>query len=105
MAELRALRHAAVDASYGSLLPAAAPVASIVDHRVPVRDGVVRVRVYRPHGDGRVPTALHRWPGQVHGSQLLAAVLPDEAAAHLELITGALRDAYSSVAQHASSDT
>jgi len=298
VAELRALRHAAVDASYGALLPPALPVASIVDHRVQVRDGVIRARVYRPHGDGPlpahlylhgggfwlgtleqsdtpccliaagagctvvsvgyrlapehrfptqpedcfdalqwlvanatelgvdaerisvggpsaggnlaavlallardrggpalvfqvlevpvvdltmsfpsirengegyllteqamrqyrlyylrdmsdarhpyaspifaddltnlppafvitaehdplrdegeayarrlldagVPTALHRWPGQVHGSQLLAAVLPDEAAAHLELITGALRDAYGSVAQHASSD-
>jgi acetyl esterase len=38
-----------------------------------------------------VSVEVHRWTGQFHGSQWMAALLPEEARAHAHLVTGALR--------------
>jgi acetyl esterase len=41
-----------------------------------------------------VPTRYHCWKGQFHGSQNLAALIPEEAAAYQAMIVSALRHAY-----------
>jgi acetyl esterase len=43
-----------------------------------------------------VAVTLKRWDGQFHGSQSLAKLIPDEAAAYLEMIVQAMRQAYGS---------
>jgi len=41
-----------------------------------------------------VPATIRRWPGQIHGSQRLAKLLPAEAKEYGEQVAGALRSAY-----------
>jgi acetyl esterase len=41
-----------------------------------------------------VPVTLTRWAGQFHGSQMMGKLIPDEAAAYLDQVCAALREAY-----------
>ena len=41
-----------------------------------------------------VPTTVRRWPGQIHGSQRMSAILPAEAKEYHDMVVAALQDAY-----------
>src|SRR5467141_2910638 len=57
-AELEAGTAAAAAPGLGTLADDAPEVASIVDHRVPVLDGEITVRMYTPFGTGPFPVHL-----------------------------------------------
>lgn len=61
-AEARASAHAMMDMSFTALEAEHAPVASEVDHRVPVEEGEITVRVYTP--DLQPPLPCHLY---IHG--------------------------------------
>jgi acetyl esterase len=46
--------------------------------------------------DAGVPVQATRWDGQIHGSQRMAELIPDEAAAYHRAVVAALRAAYGS---------
>jgi acetyl esterase len=46
--------------------------------------------------DAGVPVTIRRWDGQIHGSQHMAKLLPEEASEYHEMVVGALRKAYGS---------
>ena len=61
-AEARAIAHAMMDQSFMALAADAAPVASEVDHKVPVDGGEITVRVYTPDATPPLPCHLY-----IHG--------------------------------------
>ena len=58
-AEARAWLHERIDENFTALNVDRPPVASEVDHRIPVADGAVTARVYRPDADAPLPCYLY----------------------------------------------
>jgi len=58
-AEGRAWMHERIDENFTALNVDRPPVASEVDHRIPVTDGEITARVYRPDADAPLPCYLY----------------------------------------------
>ena len=58
-AEARAWMHEKIDENFTALNVDRPPVASEVDHQIPVADGEVAARVYRPDADAPLPCYLY----------------------------------------------
>jgi acetyl esterase len=74
-AELEAAMSAAAAPGLGTLADDAPEVASIVDHRVPVPDGEITVRMYTPSGPGPFPVHLF-----LHGGSFWLGTLDESEA-------------------------
>jgi len=83
-AETRAWLHDRIDETFTAMGADRPPVASEVDHRIPVEGGEITARVYRPDADGPLPCYLH-----LHGGGFWLGTLEQSASACRAIATDA----------------